>query len=37
LKEDDSIRRTAVELTRIEKDSEKDENKNFKENKEAAA
>ena len=37
LKEDDSIRRTAVELTRIEKDSQKEENKNFAKNKEDAA
>jgi hypothetical protein len=37
LKERDSIRRTALELTRIEKDSEKDENENFEKNKEAAA
>lgn len=37
LKESDSIRRTALELTRIEKDSEKEENENFKKNKEAAA
>jgi hypothetical protein len=36
-KERDSIRRTALELTRIEKDSEKEENENLEENKEAAA
>jgi hypothetical protein len=36
-KERDSIRRTALELTRIEKDSEKEENKNFQGNKEDAA
>lgn len=35
-KETDSIRRTALELTRIEKDSEKEENKNFEQNKVAA-
>ena len=37
LKDQDSIRRTAIELTRIEKDSQKEENKNFEKNKEAAA
>jgi len=36
-KEDDSIRRTALELTRIEKDSEKEENANFQKNKKDAA
>ena len=34
-KEKDSIRRTALELTRIETDKETEENENFKENKEA--
>jgi hypothetical protein len=36
-KERDSVRKTALELTRIEKDSEKDQNDNFKKNKEDAA
>ncbi len=36
-KELDSIRRTALELTRIEKDSQREENENFEKNKEAAA
>ena len=36
-RERDSIRRTALELTRIEKDSQKDENANMEQNKESAA
>ncbi len=36
-KEADSVRRTALELTRIEKDSEKEENANFEKNKASAA
>lgn len=36
-KERDSVRRAAIELTRIEKDSQKDENKNVQQNKESVA
>ena len=36
-KERSDIRRTAIELTRIEKDSQKEENKNLEANKESAA
>ncbi len=36
-KEADSVRRTALELTRIEKDSEKEQNQNFEKNKASAA
>jgi hypothetical protein len=37
LKKYESDQRTALELTRIEKDSQKEENKNFEQNKESAA